>query len=116
MSVEELMEQLRQQDVFSFKDVSFAIVETNGKLSVMKKPEKDTPTVGDLGLTCDDNGIEAVVISDGSLSESALKLCKADEQLVGNILDKKGLRKSDVFLMTMDKTHAYSIIKKEGAT
>lgn len=41
MSTEDLSEQLRQMNVFSIQDVAYAIVETNGKLSVMKKPEKD---------------------------------------------------------------------------
>ena len=40
MSTEDLSEQLRQMNVFSIQDVAYAIVETNGKLSVMKKPAK----------------------------------------------------------------------------
>lgn len=41
MSVEDLFEQLRQKDVFVLSDVTYAIVETNGTLSVVKKAAVD---------------------------------------------------------------------------
>lgn len=70
MSTEDLSEQLRQMNVFSIQDVAYAIVETNGKLSVMKKPEKDQVSASMLGIAVPDHGIDAVVISDGELSSS----------------------------------------------
>ena len=62
MSTEDLSEQLRQMNVFSIQDVAYAIVETNGKLSVMKKPEKDQVSASMLGIAVPDHGIDAVVI------------------------------------------------------
>ena len=38
MSTEDLFEELRQKDVFDIQEVSFAIIETNGKMSILKKP------------------------------------------------------------------------------
>lgn len=72
MSTEDLSEQLRQMNVFSIQDVAYAIVETNGKLSVMKKPEKDQVSASMLGIAVPDHGIDAVVISDGELSKFSL--------------------------------------------
>lgn len=112
MSVEELSEELRQQNIFSFGDVLFAIVETNGKLSVMKKPEKETPTMEDMGLPTDDSGIEAVVVNDGTVSEAALKLCRSDENELNEILKKKHIAVKDIFIMTMNRSHECSIIKR----
>ena len=74
MSTEDLSEQLRQMNVFSIQDVAYAIVETNGKLSVMKKPEKDQVSASMLGIAVPDHGIDAVVISDGELSKFSLEL------------------------------------------
>ena len=54
MSTEDLSEQLRQMNVFSIQDVAYAIVETNGKLSVMKKPEKDQVSASMLGIAVPD--------------------------------------------------------------
>ena len=43
-TMDDLFDQLRQKDVFDISDVRYAIVETNGQLSVMLKPEKETVT------------------------------------------------------------------------
>lgn len=112
MSVEDLSEELRQQGVFSFKDVAFAIVETNGKTSVMKKSNRDTPTMDDLNLKTVDNGIEAVVINDGSLSKFSMQLCNIDDDFIFKTLKKENLRLEDVFIMTANRAKEYTIIKR----
>jgi len=112
MSVEDLSESLRQQSVFSFDDVKFAIVETNGTLSIMKKPEKENPTMSDLKLKADDNGIESVVISDGTLSDYSMKLCKIDKAFIEKTLKKEKINQKDIFIMTVNRKHDYKIIKR----
>ena len=51
-------------------------METNGKISVIKKPEKDTVSAEMLQLHVPDKGIETVIISDGEISDFSLKLCE----------------------------------------
>lgn len=51
VTITDLNMMLRDKDVFSIEDVSVAILETNGKLSVMKKPEKETVTKKDMSLS-----------------------------------------------------------------
>ncbi len=113
MSTEDLSEELRQQGVFNIEDVSFAIVETNGKLSVLKKPEKDTPTAEDLSIKIEDKGIEAVVISDGEISKYSLKVCRLDREWVFKQLKKENVDIKDVFLMIANRNGEYKIIEKE---
>ena len=74
MTTEDLFEDLRQNSIVSISDVAYAIVETNGKLSVVKKPGKDSVTPDMLQLVVPDTGIETVVISDGVISETSAKL------------------------------------------
>lgn len=112
MSVLDLEEALRQQSIFSFKDVKYAIVETNGTLSVLKTPEADNPTVGDIGLTPTEKEIEVIVISDGELNIGALDFCGANKSDVMHILKKKHLEPKDIMMMTMDKNMNYNITKK----
>lgn len=114
MTTDDLCEQLRQKDVFSVEDVDFAIVETNGKLSVIKKPDKEQPTAGPLGVAQPQKGLEAVVISDGVVSDFALSLCCQDRKWVSDVLDSKGLILPEVFLMTADEKGDYFIVRKEG--
>lgn len=112
MSVEDLSESLRQQEIFSFDDVKFAIVETNGTLSVMKKPEKENPTMKDFNMKGEDKGIEAVVISDGSLSSFSMQLCDVDEKFISKVLEKENIQQRDVFIMTVNRNREYNIIKR----
>ncbi len=88
MSTEDLSEELRQQGIFNIEDVGFAIVETNGKLSVLKKPEKDIPTAEELGIKTNDKGLEVVVISDGEISKYSLKICGLNRDWLFDILKK----------------------------
>ena len=115
MTNSDLMEQLRQQNVFSLNDVQYCIVETNGALSILEKPEKRVPNAEEAGVTVEDNKPEAVVVSDGKLLKEGLSLCQKDERKVVNILSENHIPINSVFLMTMDGSGAYRIIRKEEA-
>lgn len=113
MSTEDLSEELRQQGIFNIEDVGFAIVETNGKLSVLKKPEKDIPTAEELGIKTNDKGLEVVVISDGEISKYSLKICGLNIDWLFDILKKENTELNDVFLMIANRQGEYKIIEKE---
>lgn len=113
MSTEDLSEELRQQGIFNIEDVGFAIVETNGKLSVLKKPEKDIPTAEELGIKTNDKGLEVVVISDGEISKYSLKICGLNRDWLFDILKKENTELNDIFLMIANGQGEYKIIEKE---
>lgn len=113
MTTEDLCEELRQKDVFCLEDVSYAIVETNGRMSVIKRPEKDPPTAELCGLLPQDNGIEAVVVSDGSVSDFSLRLIRKSRGWLDGILREKNVSVQEIFLMTANTAGQYRIIKKE---
>lgn len=115
MTNSDLMEQLRQQNVFSLNDVQYCIVETNGALSILEKPEKRVPNAEEAGVTIEDNKPEAVVVSDGKLLREGLSMCHKNERKVVNILSENHIPINSVFLMTMDGSGAYRIIRKEEA-
>ncbi|WP_106764965.1 DUF421 domain-containing protein [Pseudoruminococcus massiliensis] len=113
MSTEDLSEELRQQGIFNIEDVGFAIVETNGKLSVLKKPEKDIPTAEELGIKTNDKGLEVVIISDGEISKCSLKICGLSRDWLFDTLKKENTELNDVFLMIANGQGEYKIIEKE---
>lgn len=86
---------------------------TNGEVSVLEKPEKRKPSAEDFGLKIKDNKIETVVVSNGKILENSLNLCEKEKGYVKNILQKKNIKQSNVFLMTLDALGNYNIIKKE---
>ncbi len=115
MSTEDLFEQLRQKDVFSIQDIAYAIVETNGKMSVIKKPDKEQPTAGALNATQPDKGLETVVVSDGVVSDLSLALCGKDRPWLESVLSARCLTLPDIFLMTANTRGDYFIVRKDGS-
>ena len=113
MSTEDLMEQLRQKDIFNIDDVAFAIVETNGMVSVLKKAENDLPTNKDLAVRKKPSELKVTVISDGEISRSSLQLCAWSEKSILDTLSREKTDLKDVFLMIADKSGDYTIIRKE---
>ena len=113
MTTEELCEELRQKDVFRLEDVAYAIIETNGRMSVVKRPEAEPPTAQLCGLIPPDGGIEAVVVSDGAVSDFSLSLIRKSRAWLDGVLRGKNVAVEDVFLMTADVSGQSRIIKKE---
>ncbi|MCM1132172.1 MAG: DUF421 domain-containing protein [Ruminococcus flavefaciens] len=103
-SVDDLMTALRGRDIFDISEVQFAIVETTGSISIMKKPEKDIPTRDDLNIPAENIDPPQVVVSDGEIMSVALQSLGFNEQFVRNISAKAGIKIPDIFIMTADGT------------
>ncbi len=113
-SIEDLMSQLRINGIFDIEDVSFAIVETNGQLTVYQKPEAQplTPkSAADPKSVCP--APPTVLISDGVLCTDALRCCGLKERWLNNVLEKENITVPEIFLMTCDPSANYYIVKKE---
>ncbi len=113
-SIEDLMSQLRIGGYFDIEEVSWAIVETNGRLTVYPKPEARplTPkSVSETESQC--FAPPMVLISDGILCSKVLKECNLSEKWLSGVLKKENLSENDVFLMTCDPSAKYHIVKKE---
>ena len=113
MTIEDLSAQLRQQGIAHMDDVSYAIVETNGSLSVLKKPAQDVPTAQMLQLDPPDEGLELVVISDGKIFDVSLSLCGHTREWLDGILEGQSLSAKDIFIMTANTNGGFQITKKE---
>ena len=112
MSTEDLFEELRQKDVFRIEDVSFAIIETNGKISILKKPSSETVTAAQLGVQTKDNGMQTVIVSDGQIADSSIEFCGLSKKWLKQTLIRERVQLKDIFIMTADKGKRYNIIKK----
>lgn len=110
MTVLDLVELLRGQDVFDISTVAFAVLEVNGNLSVLLKSAEQPATVADLKIKKEKALLQLPVISDGKIVKESLDFVQADEKDIRKKL--KGDNISDVFLMTMDKEGNHNIIKR----
>lgn len=109
----DLLEVLRNQEVFDISEVAYAILETNGQLSVMLKPEYRNATVNDLNGNCNDSKMPSLVISDGRFIKDSLEINCLSKKQIAKALSKENINLKDVFIMTCDKDMNYNIIRKE---
>ncbi|PWA12683.1 DUF421 domain-containing protein [Pueribacillus theae] len=79
IDIDQLQNLLRQKDVFSIREVEYAILESNGSLSVLKKPMYATPTKSDLKIPPKPVHLAFPIISDGIVDEENLKEAGFDE-------------------------------------
>ncbi len=110
MTVLDLVELLRGQDVFDISTVAFAVLEVNGNLSVLLKSAEQPATAADLNIKKEKALLQLPVISDGKIVKESLDFVQADEKDIRKKL--KGDNISDVFLMTMDREGNHNIIKR----
>ncbi len=115
VTIDDLLEGLRQAGSFSVDEVDFAIMETNGKLSVQPKLRYEPVSKADMKINARDKGFPTVVISDGKLIDSVFQqFDEVKEEDVMLQLKTRNLTVENVFLMTVNEAKEYVIIRKEA--
>lgn len=109
----DLLEQLREKDVFDLNQVAFAVLENNGELSVLLKPEYQPVTRGDLHFPPQTTNLNVEIIIAGKLLPEKLKQVDKDEKWLIKELNKKGIKKYDeVFLAAYNPANSGLYIDK----
>lgn len=112
MTVLDLIELLRIQNVFDISTVAFAVLEVNGDLSVLLKSKHQPATVKDLEKT----KIEAAllplpVITDGKLIQESIQALEITAEEIEKILKNNNTQVNKVFLLTLDRKQNMTLIK-----
>ncbi len=107
ISVDDVFEAIRGCGYFSIEQVQYAIMETNGKMSVLPKSEFCPVTVQDMKLDVEKSVIPVNIINEGKVIKDNLQIAKIDELKVKEVLSKANIKKAkDVLIMTIDKNGA----------
>lgn len=114
ISLEELVSQVRQNGIYDLNEVDYAILEENGKMSVIPKNANRQPDKSDLKVYCPDNGIMHLVISDGSINFHGLSVINKDKLWLERKLSKLNVKAKDIFCMTIDDSGKIFIQKRNG--
>ena len=115
LTVDELMEELRCQGYGDLSAIHYAVLETNGRLSILPYAAQQPPTAQDLRLSVEEPGLPLLLISDGHLLAQNLKLRGYDRNWLDKRLAEHGLHHdSEVFLMTVDQLGKVVVIQKEA--
>ena len=101
--ISDLTEQLRDKGIFDMSLVEFAILETSGKLTVLKKSQYQPVTPKDLNIKTKYNGVSTELIYDGVVVENNLKQVNRDRKWLEKELKKSGVnRVSEVFFAELE--------------
>lgn len=114
MTVVDLIELLRNKDVFDINDVAFAVLEVNGNLSILLKKDAQTVSIKDLKLKIPDSALPLPVISDGKIIYESLKALEISAKELNEILKRENTTVKQVFLMTLDRNKNHTIVNKGG--
>ena len=114
MTVEELLSELRQNGMTSIDDVGYAILEINGKLSVIPKASSRPLETGDIKIPVTEDGIAHAIVVDGIIKEEALAGSDLNRKRLMQEIKKSKLSIEQIFLMTVDDAGKINIIKKES--
>ena len=103
MTLDDLIEAMRGCEVYNIEDIAYAIIETNGKMCVIKKATIEPPTREDLKLEINQNTLPVNIIMDGKLMKENVSLTGIDDMFVNECLKKAKIKSiKDVLILTLD--------------
>ena len=104
ISISKLLMMLRQKDIFYVEDVDYAVIESDGQLSVLLRPDKLPAAVGDLKTAPAENTFPADVIVDGKILAENLKASGRDEAWLRQQLQNQGIHSPEqVFYASINR-------------
>ena len=113
LTTADLMEALRGKDVFDPRDVSYAVVETNGSLSVALRPEREPATLSDLALKVQHGQATIPFVLDGQVLDDNLHWCGKDHAWLERTAQANTLLVEEILLLIGNDTEDYFLLKKE---
>lgn len=105
LSLDDLMAGLRNNGIFDISEVQYAVVETNGGISVLEKTKH--PEVPE------DKNPPDIYISDGTIISENLIPSGKSKIWLDSVLKEKKLKPNEIFMLSSDSKGNISIIKKE---
>ena len=113
-TTDELMEELRNQGYLDISTIEYAVLETDGRLSVVPYPAEKPITPSQMNIETEDSGYPVVVISDGRVLESNLRRVGRDRTWLNKRLGELGVKEPErVFLMTVNTAGQVYMAPKE---
>lgn len=101
-NADELLQQLRQKNVFNTADVEFAVLETSGNLSVLLKKDQQPLTPSKLGISIAPEQEPQTVVMDGNILDEPLATLGLSRQWLLTEIDKLGVTLENIFLGQVD--------------
>ena len=109
-TIDNLLQLLREKDVFDITEVETAIIESSGNLSVLKKPEKNAVTAEDMGIAMHPSRITLPVIMEGKIYSDVLAYFNLDKSWLINQLNHQEIYDINIiFFASINHNHELQI-------
>lgn len=115
MDVNDLLEQIRISGYFDLSEIEYAIVEANGKLSILARSEYNPLTPNDMNINVNKKSLVANIIIDSKIINNSLKNMNKTEEWLNKKLKEKGYRDlNKILLATLDINEKIIIYEKNN--
>ena len=114
VTLDELTGHLREKDVLDLSSVQYAILETNGNLSVFPYPKEKPASAKDAGIRARKQYIPLTIVSDGKLLEDNLQKAGKDRSWLDRVLQDRDAALSDTWLLTVDGSDKILFYRRES--
>ena len=114
LSLDELIGELRQSGISDISEVRYAILEQNGKITVIQKAEDKPLSPKQMNIKVNDTGIDHIVISNGCINKYALDALTIEIGQIEKLLESKCIKRKEVYLMLINDLGCIKIFNKEG--
>lgn len=112
LDINQLQNLLRKKDVFSILDVEYAILETDGTVSVLKTSDSSSPTRSDLNLKREPVKLPMAFVIDGEIVNDNLKEAGFDEKWLRGQLQVQGINRiQDCLIAEWKEGEALHVMK-----
>ena len=113
VSVEELMSEIRQKGYSDLSQIEEAILESNGKITVLPKPEFGTPNAAALGLSPKEEPLSHIVFCGGKVNEPGLALIGKNAAWLRAELARRNCPERSLWCATANRNGELTLIRKE---
>ena len=115
VNINDLLEALRNKDYFNISDVQYAILETNGQMSIIPKADKRPVETADIGIMVKEEELPVTLITDGKLNDNKLKKTGHDKKWLMDQLKKQDIDSiKDVFFASLSSDGSFYIQERIG--
>ncbi len=112
ITADELIGELRQQGIIDISEVLYAILEQNGKITVVQKAKYRIPNAEQLKIKTSETGICHIVVDKGIINDHSLCELGMDKKKLEKILQRQGVERKDIYLMIINDAGDVNIVHR----
>lgn len=113
ITIDDLMDAVREKGYFDISEIQDAVVETNGNVSVLPKAKESPVTPSQLNLDVKEKATPVPVVTDGKPVSEYFGQNKIKDSEIKLLVTKSGKEITDIMLLTIDDNGKINVIEKK---